>query len=317
MAGTHLAETTSKTAGYLIGFAKKVTPSWALPAMTRAFDRCTDLGERAVGWTKAGDRITPPLRIRLHIGPFFDPRLFRFAGDRNVAAFRELAGLRPGARFLDIGCGCGRIATALTPYLGPTAVYEGFDASPKPVEWCQKEVTPRFPNFRFKVTDTFSQRYNPHGGASASRLRFPYPDNSFDFAFAGSVYTHMLPEEVPNFLAETRRVLKPGGVSLATFTLLDSTNLPAVLEGKTTPQLLHKFGEFQVRTLADPAHFIGQPESWVRERYSEAGLEIVEPILRGTWAVATPESLALEKYRLGGSPSRRASQDGVVAVKRG
>jgi len=316
MVGTHVAETTSKIAGYVIGFAKRLTPGWALPGMTRFFDRTTDTGERIVGWTKGSDRITPPLRIRLHIGPFFDPRLFRFAGDRNVAAFTELAGLRPDAKFLDIGCGCGRVATALTTVLGPSAVYEGFDASRKPVEWCQKEVTPRFPNFRFKVTDTFSQRYNPTGGASASKLVFPYEDDTFDFTFAGSVYTHMLPEEVPNFLAETRRVLKPGGTSLATFTLLDDKTLPAVREGKTTPKLAHQFGEFQVRDLSDPAHFIAQPESWIRERYAEAGLEIVEPILRGTWAVATPESLALEKYRLGGSPSKRASQDGIVAVKK-
>lgn len=315
MVGTHLAETTSKVAGYVIGFAKRMTPSWALPGMTRVFDRGTDLGERLVGWTKPSDRLTPPLRIRLHIGPFFDPRLFRFAGDRNVAAFRELAGLKPDASFLDIGCGCGRIATALTEYLSPSARYEGFDASPKPVQWCQKAVTPRYPNFRFQVTDTFSQRYNPSGHANASRLVFPYKDGEFDFAFAGSVYTHMLPEEVPNFLSETARVLKRGGTSLATFTLFDEKTLPLIQQGKTTPQLLHKFGEFQVRSLSDPAHFIGQPERWIRERYAEAGLRIVEPILRGTWAVATPESLALEKYRLGGSPSRRASQDAIVAVK--
>ncbi len=313
--GTHLAETTSKVTGYLIGFAKKMIPNSALPGMTRIFDRGTNASERLLGWREADDHLTPPLRIRLHIGPFLDPRLFRFAGERNVDAFRELAGLRPDAKFLDIGCGCGRIAGALTKSLGPAAQYEGFDASRKPVEWCQLEMTPRFPNFHFQVTNTFSQRYNPSGSANASKLVFPYPDNTFDFAFAGSVYTHMLPEEIPNFISETRRVLKPGGITFATFTLLNERTLPVVLEGRSMPRLIHKFGEFQVRDLSDPAHFIAQPESWIRKLYSEAGLAIIEPIRYGTWAVATPDSLALEKYRLGGSPSHRASQDAIIARK--
>jgi SAM-dependent methyltransferase len=312
---THVAETSSKAAGYLIGFAKRVTPKSALPGMTRLFDRGTNASERLLGWRKAGDVLIPPLRIRLHIGPFLDPRLFTFAGERNVEGFRDLAGLATDAKFLDIGCGCGRVASALTRYLGPNSQYSGFDASPKPVEWCQAQITPRFPNFRFQVTDTLSERYNPSGVASASKLVFPYQDNTFDFAFAGSVYTHMLPEEVPNFFAETARVLKPGGTMFSTFTFLNETTLPAVLKGSTTPKLIHKFGEFQVRTLEDPAHFIAQPEGWVRQRLSEAGLKVVEPIRYGTWAVATEESLALEKYRLGGSPSQRASQDAVIARK--
>ena len=281
MPGTHLAETSSKVAGYLIGFAKMVTPKAALPGMTRLFDKTTNAGERLVGWRGPQDALIPPLRIRLHIGPYFDPRSFKLAGDSNVAAFRELAGLEGDARFLDIGCGCGRIAIPLTKYLDKTAQYDGFDASPKPVEWCQKVITPAFPNFRFRVTNTFSQRYNPSGHAVASKLSFPYEDDRFTFTFAGSVFTHMLPEEIPNFIAETARVLKPGGTTLATFTLLNERTLPAVIEGKTMPRLVYKFGDFQVRALADPAHFIAQPESWIRKLYSEAGLEIVEPIRYG------------------------------------
>lgn len=132
MVGTHLAETSSKVTGYLIGFVKKVVPASAQPGAARLFDRTTDLVESALGWR---DELTPPLRIRLHIGPFLDPRLYRFAGERNVAAFRDLAGLKPDAAFLDIGCGCGRVARALTGYLDATATYEGFDAAKKPIEW--------------------------------------------------------------------------------------------------------------------------------------------------------------------------------------
>lgn len=87
-------------------------------------------------------------------------------------------------------------------YLQPKARYEGFDAARPPVEWCQKEITPRFPDFRFRTTDTFSKKYNPSGKSSAAQLVFPYEESAFDFVFARSVYTHLLPEEARNFVRD-------------------------------------------------------------------------------------------------------------------
>lgn len=312
MAGTHLAETTSKVAGYVIGYVKKAIPASALPGATRLFDKTTNAVESLMGWR---EELTPPLRIRLHIGPFLDPRLYRFAGDRNVDAFRELAGLRPDAAFLDIGCGCGRVARALTRYLDAKAAYEGFDAASKPVEWARGVITPRFPNFHFQNVSIYNKRYNPSGKTTASGLSFPYGDGRFDFTFAGSVYTHELPDEVANFVRQTARVLKPGGTTFATFCFLNETTLPVVDAGRSMPRLIHKYGECRVRTLDDPAHFIAHPESWVRKLYADAGLKIVEPIIRGTWANSDPKARELERYRLGGSPSKKASQDAVIAVK--
>lgn len=310
--GTHIAETTSKVTGYLIGAVKRIIPASVQPGANRLFDHATNGMERAMGWR---EDLTPPLRVRLHIGPFADPRLYRLAGDMNVRGFVDLAGLKPGASFLDIACGCGRVARALTKYLGPGATYEGFDAARKPIEWAQGAITPRFPNFHFRTADTFNKRYNPFGKTGASELIFPYEDDKFDFAFAGSLYTHMLPEEVENFVSETRRVLRPGGTTLATYCLLNERTLPLTVAGRTMPRLVYKYGDCMVRSLKDPAHFIAHRESWVRSLYEKAGLKIVEPIARGTWAETTPESKALEKYHLGGSPSESASQDAVVAVK--
>lgn len=159
--------------GSAIGLLKRITPRSAQASMARLLDGTTNLEERLLGRTDGKYPVpTPPLRLRLHVGPFTDPRLFRHTAARNLAAFKELAGLQPKAAFLDIGCGVGRIAAALCTFLDPTGSYEGFDAAKQPVEWCQKVITPRFPNFHFQTTDTSSMKYNPDGKASAVRLVF-------------------------------------------------------------------------------------------------------------------------------------------------
>ena len=51
-------------------------------------------------------------------------------GEGHVAQLRELAGLRPGDRVFDVGCGVGRTAIPLTSYLSSDGAYEGFDIWP-------------------------------------------------------------------------------------------------------------------------------------------------------------------------------------------
>jgi len=186
--------------------------------------------------------------------------------------------------FLDVGCGVGRVASALTRYLSAAGTYDGFDVVREPVEWCLREISSCFPNFQFQYIDSFSKRYNPRGDGRSSELVFPYDDDGFDFVFAGSIYTHMLPEEVANYVAETARVLKPGGTTFATFCLLNERSLAGISAGLSSPSLPHAHGEFRIRDPADPGSFIAQPEQFVREIYRKAKLRIDEPVIYGSWA---------------------------------
>ena len=137
-------------------------------------------------------------------------------GTQQVQLLKEYAGLQENHQVLDIGCGIGRTAAMLTEYLGKKGKYEGFDAVEKGILWCNKTIHRDFPNFNFRYTPIENDLYTKKG-QDAAKFQFPYPDNYFDVAFLFSVFTHMQPDEVQNYLIEIQRVLKPSGKCLATF----------------------------------------------------------------------------------------------------
>ena len=290
--------------GSVLGKASALIPGAARARCARIFDAGTGLVERILG---VADPLVPPLRLRLHVGPFLDPRVYKVSAERNLEALQALCSLVPTTRFLDIGCGCGRLASALVAVIEPPGSYEGFDTAEEPIEWCRRHIGSRFPNFGFRATDTFSLRYNPYGASEAEELTFPYADDYFDIVFAGSVYTHMLPGEVSNFISESRRVLRPGGISFATFCLLTDRSLPLVKAGKSSPPLPYVFGDCMVRDPNDPASFIAQPEGFVRSCFTNSGFQFLGPIRYGSWVGRERLPELLEPYGF--------DQDIIVAQK--
>jgi SAM-dependent methyltransferase len=159
--------------------------------------------------TRRRDPELPPHRYR-RIGPGD----FRERG-KTLAELLVRNGLEPDHRVLDIGCGIGRVALALTNVLSERGCYEGFDVDPVAIRWCQEHITPRHPRFRFTHANVMARRYN-RGEAPAAQYRFPYPDATFDFAFATSVFTHLEMDAAVHYFRETHRVLRPGGLVVAT-----------------------------------------------------------------------------------------------------
>jgi SAM-dependent methyltransferase len=114
----------------------------------------------------------------------------------------------------------GRTAAALTTYISSEGSYDGFDIMKQGVNWCNRKIGKDFPNFRFQHAPLGNDLYNTNK-TSGEKFRFPYDDNSFDVSFLFSVFSHMLPFEVENYLCEIGRTLKPGGRCLATFFIYD------------------------------------------------------------------------------------------------
>jgi ubiquinone/menaquinone biosynthesis C-methylase UbiE len=103
--------------------------------------------------------------------------------------------LRPGMRLLDCGCGTGSITVGLAAAVAPGEVV-GVDIGPAPVAEARALAAAEGAgNARFEVGSVYS---------------LPFPDASFDAAFAHTVLEHLADPLAA--LREVRRVLKPGGV---------------------------------------------------------------------------------------------------------
>jgi SAM-dependent methyltransferase len=235
--------------------------------------RALDVRDRLSG---RADRLVPPRRL-----DFAGHSDFVATGDEFLSYFVELAGLQPDEAVLDVGCGIGRMARPLTGYLSAAGSYDGFDVNRDGVGWCRRRYARR-ENFRFQVADLYNRRYNPHGAHAAADYRFPYDDESFDFAILTSVLTHLLESEADHYLAETARVLKPGGRVLATFFLLNEESRRLIKEGSTSLAFLDPDDHVSVVDADVPEEAVAYDEGWVRERLATHGLEPGE-IRFGSW----------------------------------
>ena len=113
--------------------------------------------------------------------------------DPLAVQFTDLAGVQPGQRALDVGCGPGALTASLVRRLGTGAV-TAIDPSPPFVAAAAE---------RFPGTDV----------SLGSAESLPYADDAFDVALAQLV-VHFMSDPVAG-LREMARVTQPGGVVAA------------------------------------------------------------------------------------------------------
>jgi len=226
--------------------------------------------------------------------PIVPPRRLNFVGSKDFLAVAQeffgyftnpdLGAVLPHHRILDIGSGIGRMAIPFMTFLSEGGTYDGFDIDKRGVDWCQKNLSKRRPNFRFEYVDLFNKYYNKNGQLISSEFMFPYEGRSFDFVFATSVFTHMLTPDVLHYFEEISRVLKPNGKAMVTFFVIDALAQKAIDEKRATAYLKYKYNENSFYSHRNvPEAEIGFQSSWIEKSAAIKGLRI-EKILYGSWS---------------------------------
>jgi SAM-dependent methyltransferase len=243
-------------------------------------------------------------------------------GEDHLEYFKVLCGLQKNARVLDIGCGLGRMAIPVLRYLkkpmaifkkGKAVNYHGVDICNESVVWCQNNISPKYPNARFEWMDVFNKLYNPKGKYPAAEYRFSFPDESFDFILLTSVFTHMLADEIENYLSEIHRMLKKGGICFITYFILNEESIQLVKENKDMKVFIYglklnvpPFDQKLDRCYSNgdtkvPEKLVAFKEAYIRSLYEKNGLEILDGIHYGCWC---------------GRPQYVSYQDFIVSVKK-
>lgn len=146
----------------------------------------------------------------------------------HVDLYRRYTPLHSDHVVLEVGCGVGRDAIQLVDILSERGRYIGFDIILPSIDWAQQNISTQYSNFEFVYFDVESQIHNPGGEIDSADVRLPAEDASVDRVFLHSVFTHMFAKGIVHYLKEFRRVLKPDGLVLASFFIVDEIALRMV-----------------------------------------------------------------------------------------
>ena len=234
------------------------------------------------------DPLMPDESLLLRVSPAATLGPFRELALNSFRVLRHMTHLSPESHVFDMGCGLGRVAIPLTRYL-TSGTYTGVDVMADLVEEARGRISSAHPNFQFHHLDVYSGSYNKAASSQARDVRFHFPDSGFDVIFLFSVFSHMLPEDVATYLAEFQRLLRPGGMVLATFFLMTPRAEAVIARGRTEYTFPHPHGEVRVQNPEIPEAAVCYPQPLAEALIRDSGLEQVYTSY-GSWS-AHPRAL--------------------------
>jgi ubiquinone/menaquinone biosynthesis C-methylase UbiE len=129
-------------------------------------------------------------------------RIYDLMAEHSEGPMRELGmkllDVKPGEKILEIGFGTGHCVVELAKAAGPDGLVCGVDISDRMLEMAQEFVN----------AADMAERVDLKRGDGET---LPYPDGQFDGLFTSFTLELFDTPEIPKFLTECSRVLKPGG----------------------------------------------------------------------------------------------------------
>lgn len=144
----------------------------------------------------------PPKHLQVRVAGIYNSSFYSSGQHqiRDIEAFLQSNGksFQDFQTILDFGCGCGRTLIPLSQ-LVPTERVCGSDIDGEAIHWLKTHHS------TFRDLDV-----------NGTQPPTKYDDDTFDFIYVISVFTH-LPEDMQlAWLAELRRIMKPGGIGVFT-----------------------------------------------------------------------------------------------------
>jgi SAM-dependent methyltransferase len=151
---------------------------------------------------QTGEWGLPPAYLRVKVCGVIAPDDYAAGGRGHAEALTEIVrrtGTDPAQinSVLDFGCGCGRVMSAFQALL-PSAKFYGTDAEADLIAWSRSHLP--FADFR----------------VNAPEPPLPYADGEFDLIYAISVFTHLDERLQFLWLAELKRIARPGAILILT-----------------------------------------------------------------------------------------------------
>jgi SAM-dependent methyltransferase len=252
---------------------RKFLPSTPTLSANRPVMALLDLFDRGTSLPYPEFRRLPPNRFRIRVGVgnriLFNQNYFIKYGYKtwfdllkNYVTFSD--------HIVDIGSGCGRTAFAVRDHAAFTGHYTGIDVDKEMVEWCSEN----FPSdhFTFVHANTFSKVYNPKGVPGPYRL--PVDDSSVDLVFSQSLFTHLLEEDLENYVKESFRVLRPGKTMAMGVFCIENLRAASLLGGRWT--FPHRVKSAYVESLQYPEAATGYERDFLLDMARRIGFSECE-----------------------------------------
>ena len=198
---------------------------------------------------------------------------------------QKLDGLTPESSVLEVGFGEGRVARVVADFTAPLGKFTGIEPIKELADWHIQHIESVAPHTTFLHADVFNGAYSPEQTLAPTEYTFPFDDDQFDIVYLLSVFTHMLPADIAHYLSEIRRVLKPGGVVLSSWFVVDKP----MHEFDPRPEFLfvqapgHNGMTWRRDDYALQEWGTGYSPELIEDTYKDAGLTLTDFWIQGKW----------------------------------